>query len=75
MDGSTHACDVLAASGQHVVVSLLSPLLFLIAVPCSYESTVVDGNVVRPVETKMQFRTQRKVPKVRSSYKPNDATP
>jgi len=29
-----------------------------------YESSLVDGNVVVPVETKMQFRTDRIVPKV-----------
>eukprot|EP00537_Pseudo-nitzschia_pungens_P017786 CAMPEP_0172407910 /NCGR_PEP_ID=MMETSP1061-20121228/75582_1 /TAXON_ID=37318 /ORGANISM="Pseudo-nitzschia pungens, Strain cf. pungens" /LENGTH=538 /DNA_ID=CAMNT_0013144025 /DNA_START=112 /DNA_END=1728 /DNA_ORIENTATION=+ len=29
-----------------------------------YESTLVEGNVVVPVETKMQFKTERKVPKV-----------
>lgn len=32
-----------------------------------YETTIVDGNVVKPVVTKMQFRTERKVPKVRVS--------
>lgn len=32
-----------------------------------YESTVVkEGNVVVPMETKMQFRTERTVPKVSS---------
>jgi len=30
-----------------------------------YETTMVEGNVLKPVETKMQFRTERKVPKVR----------
>jgi hypothetical protein len=29
-----------------------------------YESTLVEGNVVMPVETKMQFKTERAVPKV-----------
>ena len=29
-----------------------------------YETTIVEGNVVKPVSTKMQFRTERKVPKV-----------
>ena len=29
-----------------------------------YESTLVEGNVVIPVETKMQFKTERAVPKV-----------
>ncbi|VEU41303.1 unnamed protein product [Pseudo-nitzschia multistriata] len=29
-----------------------------------YESTLVEGNVVVPVETKMQFKTERTVPKV-----------
>ena len=29
-----------------------------------YESTLVEGNVVVPVETKMQFKTERAVPKV-----------
>jgi myo-inositol-1-phosphate synthase len=36
----------------------------------SYETTIVEGNVVKPVETKMQFRTERKVPKVRNQYMP-----
>jgi hypothetical protein len=26
---------------------------------------MVEGNVIKPVETKVQFRTERKVPKVR----------
>jgi len=30
----------------------------------TYETTIVEGNVVKPVSTKMQFRTERKVPKV-----------
>mmetsp|Transcript_21218 Transcript_21218/g.61757 ORF Transcript_21218/g.61757 Transcript_21218/m.61757 type:complete len:543 (-) Transcript_21218:527-2155(-) len=30
----------------------------------TYETTVVEGNVVKPVETKMQFKTERKVGKV-----------
>lgn len=30
----------------------------------SYQTTIVEGNVVKPVETKMQFRTERKVPKL-----------
>lgn len=30
----------------------------------TYESTLVDGNVVKPVETRMQFRTERSVPKL-----------
>ena len=29
-----------------------------------YETTQVEGTVVRPVESKMIFRTERKVPKV-----------
>ena len=29
-----------------------------------YESTLVEGNVVVPVETNMQFKTERAVPKV-----------
>eukprot|EP00529_Nitzschia_sp_RCC80_P025492 CAMPEP_0113452552 /NCGR_PEP_ID=MMETSP0014_2-20120614/6906_1 /TAXON_ID=2857 /ORGANISM="Nitzschia sp." /LENGTH=531 /DNA_ID=CAMNT_0000343929 /DNA_START=143 /DNA_END=1738 /DNA_ORIENTATION=+ /assembly_acc=CAM_ASM_000159 len=29
-----------------------------------YETTVVDGNIVRPKETNMEFRTERKVPKL-----------
>jgi len=28
-----------------------------------YETTMVDGNVVKPVQTKMQFQTERQVPK------------
>ena len=34
--------------------------------PYRYETTIVEGNIVKPVETKMQFRTERKVPKVRT---------
>ena len=30
----------------------------------SYETTVVEGSIVKPVETKMQFRTERQVPKL-----------
>lgn len=33
-----------------------------------YETTIVDGSVVRPIETKLKFRTERKVPKVRRNY-------
>mmetsp|Transcript_7032 Transcript_7032/g.15342 ORF Transcript_7032/g.15342 Transcript_7032/m.15342 type:complete len:529 (-) Transcript_7032:100-1686(-) len=29
----------------------------------TYETTVVEGNVIKPVETKMQFKTERKVGK------------
>ena len=29
-----------------------------------YSTTLVEGNIVRPVETKMQFRTERNVGKV-----------
>jgi len=29
-----------------------------------YQTTIVDGNVVRPVETKMCFKTSKKVPKL-----------
>jgi hypothetical protein len=29
-----------------------------------YQSTMVDGNIVQPMETNMMFRTERKVPKV-----------
>ena len=32
----------------------------------SYETTVVEGTTVKPVQTKMQFKTERKVPKVRT---------
>lgn len=32
----------------------------------SYESTVVQDNVVKPVTTKMKIRTETKVPKVRT---------
>ena len=31
----------------------------------SYETTIVEGIVVKPIQTKMQFRTERNVPKVR----------
>jgi hypothetical protein len=34
-----------------------------------YETTMVEGNVIKPVETKVQFRTDRKVPKVRRLYR------
>ena len=30
----------------------------------SYQTTIVEGNVVKPVETKMKFKTETKVPKV-----------
>jgi hypothetical protein len=30
---------------------------------------MVEGNVITPVETKVQFRTERKVPKVRLLYR------
>jgi hypothetical protein len=30
----------------------------------SYETTIVEGNKVKPVETKMQFKTEKKVGKV-----------
>ena len=30
----------------------------------SYETTIVEGSIVKPVETKMQFRTERKLPKL-----------
>jgi myo-inositol-1-phosphate synthase len=30
----------------------------------TYETTIVEGNVVKPVESKMKFRTERKVPKL-----------
>jgi len=30
----------------------------------TYQTTVVEGNVVKPIETKMKFRTERKVGKV-----------
>lgn len=29
----------------------------------SYEATIVDGNVIKPQQTKMQFKTDRKVGK------------
>ena len=31
-----------------------------------YETTLVEGNIVRPVRQQLQFRTERKVPKVRA---------
>jgi hypothetical protein len=34
-----------------------------------YETTMVEGNVIKPVETKVQFRTERKVPKVRPFFR------
>ena len=30
----------------------------------SYETTMVEGSVIKPVETKMQFKTDRKVGRV-----------
>jgi myo-inositol-1-phosphate synthase len=30
----------------------------------TYETTIVEGNVVKPVKSKMKFRTERKVPKL-----------
>ena len=30
---------------------------------CSYETTIVEGNIVKPSRTKMQFKTERKVGK------------
>eukprot|EP00977_Amphora_coffeiformis_P001735 scaffold337_cov172-Amphora_coffeaeformis.AAC.9 len=30
----------------------------------TYETTMVEGSVVKPVSSKLQFRTERKVPKV-----------
>jgi hypothetical protein len=29
-----------------------------------YQTTIVQGNIVKPVETKMQFKTERHVPKL-----------
>ena len=29
----------------------------------SYETTIVEGNTVKPMKTKMQFKTERKVGK------------
>ena len=40
-------------------------LLLLLLHYTSYETTIVEnGNVVKPIETKYQFRTQRNVGKV-----------
>ena len=30
---------------------------------CSYDTTIVEGNVIKPQQTKMQFKTDRKVGK------------
>jgi myo-inositol-1-phosphate synthase len=49
---------LLHAAGTNALCSIES-LLF------RYETTLVEGNVVKPIETKMQFKTERKVPKVR----------
>ena len=38
--------------------------IFLFSCFQSYHSTIVEGNVVKPVETKMKFKTERKVGKV-----------
>ncbi len=40
-------------------------LFFSISYVKSYETTIVEGNVIKPVETKMQFRAERHVPKVK----------
>ena len=54
-----------AGHGAGMNVSPLTPgscvvlILFF-----SYETTIVEGSIVKPVETKMQFRTERKVPKL-----------
>jgi myo-inositol-1-phosphate synthase len=39
-------------------------MLFLNEFMVSYEATIVEGNIVRPVSSKMQFRTQSRVGKV-----------
>ena len=53
----THSLTYLC---MRVVVDVVA-----VARPDRYETTVVDGPVVRPVHTKLRFRTQRTVPKVR----------
>jgi hypothetical protein len=40
-------------------------LLLLLFAFVRYESTLVEGNTIVPIETKMQFKTERVVPKVR----------
>ena len=51
----------------------LFPCIFLFfkLIYCSYETTIVEGNVVKPISTKMQFKTEAKVPKVRQTTKTN----
>ena len=41
----------------------LSLIQFKSETICSYETTIVEGNTVKPSTTKMQFKTERKVGK------------
>ena len=46
--------------------SLSTPFLcyqLFIMLTHSYETTIVEGNTVKPMKTKMQFKTERKVGK------------
>ena len=49
--------STLLSTGSVVVVVIIIIII-------SYETTVVAGNVVKPISSKMKFRTERKVPKV-----------
>jgi hypothetical protein len=42
-----------------IVSHFVPPYLFI-----RYESAVVEGNVIKPMETKLKFKTDLKVPKV-----------
>lgn len=60
--GAPHALSVddnVEVVWLNSLVSIAHPLYF-----CRYETTIVEGSVVKPVETKMQFRTERQVPKL-----------
>ena len=46
------------------LLSTGSVVVVVIIIIISYETTVVAGNVVKPISSKMKFRTERKVPKV-----------
>ena len=58
-------CRQLAKTFQIEIFFDQCPHFFLLLADCRYESTLVDGKIVKPVETRMQFRTERSVPKVR----------
>lgn len=51
----------------NVLISPISLLRFSVInfsmLTHSYETTIVEGNTVKPMKTKMQFKTERKVGK------------